>query len=506
MLEDSDTSTIFVHFDIDPAPAAAPPPRVDLCRRDKTETVRLTHASSTPRLISRPLLRPNYPRVKTGCFTCRRRKKKCDETKPRCAGCRRNHENCQWPLPVAGSASHDQPEKSTSCSDRPLQQREVPTGPMLATAPVQKNPFVTHIVPLAYTDDLLMHSVLALSGTHLAFQRDSDVRIQTATWQHYSVVVRGLRSELGSLGSDDFQKTLSLLLVLIVLCHYELISGDIKGTIFQHLRASRELIHPLLAHLHNHGHLGSSNNTASLGLCLELYAYILITNSCKPHGTGSGCAVHYDSFVTCLSNLSSYSTFGTMFGDCHGLFELIPQVTLLAARRLAEEEARVASPSLDSVRIYESLENRIDSWVLPTPFPNDDPADYEEAGLAAEAFRYGLRIYLAAALAGSLISDPETRHAIQSHIDAIIEISHSLGPSRWQTIMLWPLVMAGSCMTNITERCELVGSLRASRYRMKHVFAICNVLELLWETDCAQAFGPYGLYLMEKKGFWIPML
>lgn len=36
-------------------------------------------------------------RVRTGCFTCRSRKKKCDETKPACAGCKRNKLVCSWP-------------------------------------------------------------------------------------------------------------------------------------------------------------------------------------------------------------------------------------------------------------------------------------------------------------------------------------------------------------------------------------------------------------------------
>ncbi|ATY65917.1 C6 transcription factor [Cordyceps militaris] len=36
-------------------------------------------------------------RSRTGCFTCRRRKKKCNEEKPLCSGCRRNHLECTWP-------------------------------------------------------------------------------------------------------------------------------------------------------------------------------------------------------------------------------------------------------------------------------------------------------------------------------------------------------------------------------------------------------------------------
>lgn len=36
-------------------------------------------------------------RTKTGCFCCRRRKKKCDERKPACSGCLRNNLECIYP-------------------------------------------------------------------------------------------------------------------------------------------------------------------------------------------------------------------------------------------------------------------------------------------------------------------------------------------------------------------------------------------------------------------------
>lgn len=39
---------------------------------------------------------PRRTRVKTGCLTCRARRKKCDEQKPVCAGCKRNKITCSW--------------------------------------------------------------------------------------------------------------------------------------------------------------------------------------------------------------------------------------------------------------------------------------------------------------------------------------------------------------------------------------------------------------------------
>ncbi|KKP06988.1 hypothetical protein THAR02_00867 [Trichoderma harzianum] len=48
--------------------------------------------AARPRPLRQPMLR-----VRTGCFTCRSRKKKCDETKPACSGCKRNKLVCKWP-------------------------------------------------------------------------------------------------------------------------------------------------------------------------------------------------------------------------------------------------------------------------------------------------------------------------------------------------------------------------------------------------------------------------
>lgn len=41
-------------------------------------------------------------RSRTGCFTCRRRKKKCNEEKPICSGCKRNKLECNWPADLPG--------------------------------------------------------------------------------------------------------------------------------------------------------------------------------------------------------------------------------------------------------------------------------------------------------------------------------------------------------------------------------------------------------------------
>ncbi|KAK1486752.1 hypothetical protein CCUS01_15082 [Colletotrichum cuscutae] len=69
-------------------------------------------------------------RVRTGCLTCRGRKKKCDETKPRCRGCERNRLECRWPptssSQAAAAASSSQATQSGGASRSP---REVGNSP-----------------------------------------------------------------------------------------------------------------------------------------------------------------------------------------------------------------------------------------------------------------------------------------------------------------------------------------------------------------------------------------
>lgn len=84
-------------------------------------------------------------RVRTGCLTCRRRKKKCDETRPICAGCQRNDLACQWPhVPGKRDPSHeDEAQVSATDESRPnifdaieqLDEISMPRSPLSQRAP-----------------------------------------------------------------------------------------------------------------------------------------------------------------------------------------------------------------------------------------------------------------------------------------------------------------------------------------------------------------------------------
>ncbi|KAK5989384.1 Transcriptional activator UGA3-like protein [Cladobotryum mycophilum] len=501
--------------------------------------------------------RPNYARSKRGCLSCRSRKKKCDEARPRCSGCCRNGLTCRWadaPSETEDDSVHGtfesfhitSPEASETLSkpnsalvrieneslpralpvSRPgsactltpvslslLQHYLEHTACLLASVRSNKTPFITLVMPLAYADDLLMHTVLALSGSHLAVKQECKATTSTAitsgsiwnaTAQHYHKTISGLRQELANFDTTDAHNQVRILLILIIVCHYEAVCGNTDGVMIQHLRAGRELIRRLLSRP-----LAKDVNMESLGFSLELHAYLSIVNSLSLYGPNGDLSTPYDAFLTSLDALSSYSTFGTMFAGCHSLFQLIPQISQLGIECVAEEMLAEDSwsPSERLQASYRSLRDLISDWTFTSPADGYSLKEQEQTLVAAEAYRHGLYIYLFTAFAGSRRPNTQILLSIQTHINKFLLLVSSIMTSQIMTIILWPTVIISSCMVDEVQRSGLIYSLQNSPYEMNHLFRIAEVLKLLWEDDDPQAYGPYGLYMtMDKHRMYIPMI
>lgn len=204
----------------------------------------------------------------------------------------------------------------------------------------------------------------------------------------------------------------------------------------------------------------------------------------------------YDAPLTCLEALNSYSTFGIMFSGCHGLFELIPQVTRLGVECLAMESLQQNHwfPRLRAHTYYEDLKERITNWTLP-PLPTEQ----DQIMLAAEAIRHGLHVYLLTSVCGSQRPDAESQRAIQDHIEIIMTCTSCITDARFRTILLWPGVVAGSCLIDGVQRENLIRSIQAAGFDMENLFQLCNLLQLVWNDDDPRAYGPYGLCLMMER-------
>jgi len=94
------------------------------------------------------------------------------------------------------------------------------------------NPFVTFILPLAHSHDLIMHGVLAMSGAHLSHSSTS-MQIKAASLTHYALAVRGVKHELTKKLNGEDVDTLHLLLAILLLCQVEV--SLLSWMMFRHL-------------------------------------------------------------------------------------------------------------------------------------------------------------------------------------------------------------------------------------------------------------------------------
>lgn len=208
-----------------------------------------TQSSSDPQFQ----LRPRRARCKTGCICCRLRKKKCDERKPVCTGCSKLGLTCSWleseefawrvrmglsrnidvgssldreNPPPAPSRGLTPPEVAGSISQRLLQRYVEQITPFLLTVPVgSPNPFVGDVLPLAFSDVLVMNAVLAVGGS-VVMTIGADKTEEERILQCYGEAIRGLKSKLadwiaGSLGESECVR---LFLTIILLAVYEVSS------------------------------------------------------------------------------------------------------------------------------------------------------------------------------------------------------------------------------------------------------------------------------------------
>ncbi|KLJ10836.1 hypothetical protein EMPG_09850 [Blastomyces silverae] len=489
-----------------------------------------------------------FPRTRTGCFSCRRRKKKCDEVKPTCLACIRNQLDCSWPEVIlrscrsqldpqapdfkkashkyaarldgdVGQASKSPPTHAdwSSSSDTtsggnasehdtaaiawspgigaflsptraglllPASQILLAhylgeTGPLISPTPAQDTPFLSWIVPLSYTDDLLMHSVLAVSGSHLCFKMENNSEVERATSQHYSLALRCLHSII----KDD----------ALIQDPRMVLSGNLDGSLFTHLRATRHLILQLRDKLEQ---ITMDADRKLYGFVMEVYGYIVVSNIITPYGMNQARTLIVDPFLQSFDDLRSFGAFGSMLCGSHNLFEMISEISVFSAQQGPPSPSVEINP--DRLNIYSDLKNRIVNWDPPSG-DSPGPIFVSQRRAALEVYRHALLIFLETAISPFSIHDTARILTIQMHIDVGLSYHNHSFRTTYSTLLLWPLMIIGSCMVKEDQQRVMANRLAHNHFKMKNTVQGARLLELLWADDDEYAIGPYGLGLVMEK-------
>ncbi|OIW26749.1 hypothetical protein CONLIGDRAFT_683699 [Coniochaeta ligniaria NRRL 30616] len=267
--------------------------RLDELKEAPSSLVTADGTEAVPVKIKRPRGRPRkHPlnpivitnkitkgRSKTGCLTCRKRKKKCDEAKPRCMNCEKNSVFCEgYPEKQIWRSGKERAEEGRLKSDALPSITMQPIFHGLETAEDRifwkhynehlssvltvegehKNAFKDMIVPIAVKHHGLMHSILSLSSKHIDYDTPYAVNLlrnnpstnleslQQRSDFHHTKAYEKLREDIArqvDRSSPDYKDILSgrygQMLCFIL---ESMVEGNPRGEHRFHLQAYHKLI------------------------------------------------------------------------------------------------------------------------------------------------------------------------------------------------------------------------------------------------------------------------
>lgn len=232
---------------------------------------------------------------------------------------------------------------------------------------------------------------------------------------------------------------------------------------------------------------------------MESYSFLALIANITPYGLlETRTFVFEDSVVPWSTYMKSFETFGSFFACGYEICAFIPAISKLAQQRQLEHESCNANISPANFVTYQNLLYNITKW-QPPPIDKEMRQWSSEYGAAAEVWKHAVLIYFKASMCGSSIEDPETLEDIQGHIELALKSLHGVGSSPYGTIMMWPGLITGSCLTKDEQRQAMLFRMRFSRFPNLHLAQASRLLELLWADPDKRSFGPYGLFIMMKK-------
>ncbi|KAJ5678077.1 fungal-specific transcription factor domain-containing protein [Penicillium maclennaniae] len=455
-------------------------------------------------------------RTKSGCLSCRTRHTKCDELKPICGGCVRNHLLCSWPAssrvncPLGPETAKDLALTQHTTSSYQLQisspEYALSQWPRLKKRPTEQrllhhyiersvkrlvvknsveNPFLVYLLPLAQQNEGFLHAALAISASHLSYD---NTKSHVVALTHYGIALRAAKYLITDFGSGFRKNPIEIIMMLLVLCNYEVVDGNMEGAVMQHILPCSTL-------LVSHNDLLSKIDENCACFIAEQYMAFHIMNH------------HFGLEINGMANqsldLSSYYH-GRSSSCAYGLFEMIPQISIFA-RRVPFSHPRHLDHAI--LNEFHTIEQEILSWEVPEPLAYRThawPAPDRDEITAALFLQMALIITLQCALSGPGMPEPSIRRQIDVTLCEALLLLKELSPSSmaW-AMLLWPLAHIGSCITSKKEQEDYVSLIPSMENKVRSCTVSISVLFKLWQSaqEDDRYYGPYGIWeFMRREG------
>lgn len=329
------------------------------------------------------------------------------------------------------------------------------------------NPYINYLLPMAHSNELVLHCVLALSGNHWRKMQPSMGNRGLLHQSQATQSLARLLPHVAQTASADIALVSSLLL-----CMTELFDGTSEGWKL-HLKGAKRL----LANLRKqHGDLYTGQYKFLLRLSRFLDSAATVS-TCRPplmeDEANDAAAVEG---MTPMADVED----SAVYGIPKELFHLVDQINSLADKRKNRVDA--ASEAVFRKEAAQ-VEERIDRWSyeyggLNRAVNQLAPAD-EDALYATMAFEHALRLRLHQIIEGYALDDPRVTHGVEGILDSVQKIRYG---SPLEPCLLFPLVMAGGACSRLEQRAVIQDRLMVMERTcgFGYVYNARDLVERVW--------------------------
>lgn len=299
------------------------------------------------------------------------------------------------------------------------------------------NPYNGYLLPIAHSNDLVMHCVLALSANHW---RKLQPQLAERGIYHQSKATQSLARLLPHV--DKSNADIALVSSLL-LCMTELFDGTSEGWEL-HLKGAKRLLTALMNQQQGDRIHGHNKFLVRLARFLDSAA---TTSTCKPPLMGEDAreAATLDRLTSAPDEEDS-----AIYGIPKELFHLVDVVNALADKR----KTRVDHASEAIFRKEATqIEERINHWsyeyggrsraAWTINLANDDVLH------ATMAYEYAIRLRLHQIVEGYEVNDPRVTTNVEGILESVQKIRYG---SALEPCLMYPLVMAGGACWTMEQR------------------------------------------------------
>ncbi|KAJ5103721.1 hypothetical protein N7532_004250 [Penicillium argentinense] len=384
-------------------------------------------------------------RSKTGCITCRRRKKKCDETKPACLNCQKNAVVCEgYPPKEIWKSGRQKMADAVLTHSLATVPRNLPLlidgietdidrrfldhfvygfSRVLTLINDDSNPFKEILLPMATQHRGLMHSLMCLSGSHLS-GLDPEPKLKERKYYHFHRAIQDLKDNItasSAQGDDQEQQLLvedPIIASTIALSLNTICEGETNGEYRPHMDAARYLLVSQ-----------QPRNEKFRQFIVEFFQYHDISNALtsldrRPSLLPSGLR---------LPDFVPGAQAGMFLGVFDGLFNHISEITQLRDR-IRQRFNEGYEPAVDYQTLSEAvqIDTAIRTW--KTSHEEDTPN-----WLLAQLYRQSTWVYLYRTIRPSRPSD-KIAQVVDDGLSYLDRLPQDAGA---YSIVLMPLFLLG---------------------------------------------------------------